>query len=169
MIDKDLFGKDVPPIEEVNAEKDLTGRNKVIGLRSISEGVNPKDKIGASKVDLTVCSPVAMAWWAFAQMDGVTKYGAYNWRVEPIQMRTYLSAGMRHLLDVLDGEDIAPDSLAMHLGHVMATCAIILDAQHYGTLVDDRPVQHPGKRGVSALFDRLNEAIKTVKPDGWGR
>ena len=142
---------------------------KVIGLRSHGEGVNPKDRIGATKVDLTVCSPIAYAWWAFAQMDGVDKYGAFNWRVEPIQMRTYLSAALRHLQDVLDGEDIAEDSLAKHLGHVMACCGIIIDAEYFGTLVDDRPVQHEGKRGVSELFDYLNKLIKEQKPAGWGR
>lgn len=155
--------------DPIKAMQDILGRNRVSGLRTDGEGINPKDKIGAAKVDLTVCSPVAMAWWAFAQMDGVTKYGPYNWRKEPIQARTYLSAILRHVLDLLDGEEIAPDSLALHLGHVMASAAIVIDAGHFGTLIDDRPIQHDGERGVAALFDRLNNLIKHEKPEGWGR
>jgi hypothetical protein len=45
----------------------------------------------------------------------------------------------RHLDCVLEGEDLDPESAAHHLGHVAAGCAIVLDARHAGTLVDNRP------------------------------
>ena len=101
-----------------------------IGLRSGSSdvGVNPKDKIGAAKVDLTLIPAKASAHMAFALMDGATKYGPYNWRVEPVQLRTYISAAKRHLDDFLESEEVAADSLGHHLGHAMACCAIIIDA-----------------------------------------
>lgn len=143
--------------------------HRKVGLRtgSSSVGVNPKDKIGAAKVDLTLIPPTALAHLAFALMDGATKYGPYNWRVEPVQIRTYIGAAIRHLQDYLDGENCAQDSGAHHLGHTMACCAIILDAVAQQMAVDDRPVQNT--TSVSELYDVLNRDIKTTKPEGWGR
>jgi len=54
-----------------------------------------------------------------------------------VKRSVYLSAMKRHIGRILDGEDIDPESLAHHLGHVMANCAIILDAARHGTLVID--------------------------------
>ncbi len=53
-------------------------------------------------------------------------------------MLTYISAMKRHIDRMMDGEDIDPESGAHHLGHVMANCAIVLDAQRHGMLVDNR-------------------------------
>ena len=52
---------------------------------------------------------------------------------------TYLGAMKRHIDALLDGEDLAPDSGVHHLGHIAASCAIVLDAGKNGTLVDNRP------------------------------
>ena len=141
---------------------------KVIGLKNASSevGVNPKDRIGASKVDLTALPSTAMIAWALAQMDGGTKYGLYNWRIEPVQMRTYIGAAQRHLLAFLEGEEYAGDSGVKHLGHVMACAAIIIDAMYHDRAVDDRPVN----QGVTAdLINATNDWIKLNKPEGWGR
>lgn len=155
------------PKPEPTATKDA----RVHGLRNYNTGVNPKDRIGATKVDLSICSPIALAHWAFAQMDGVTKYGPYNWRKEPVLARTYIAAAQRHLLDYLDGQEYASDSNAHHLGHVMACCAILLDAEAQGTLVDDRPMQSYDWNSMSVvdLFEQMNQIIKEQKPEGWGR
>lgn len=146
-------------------QKDMLGRHKVIGLKTIGEGVNPKDKIGAAKVDMTLLSTHAKIAWALAQMDGGDKYGVYNYRVEPIQIRTYLSAAYRHLDAYLESEELAPDSLTHHLGHVMACCGILIDAAAVGKLIDDRPVLGQGSSAIS----RANDFIKNQKPKGWGR
>ena len=58
-------------------------------------------------------------------------------------MMTYLGAMKRHIDALLDGEDLAPDSGVHHLGHIAASCAIVLDAGKHGTLVDNRPPQKP--------------------------
>jgi hypothetical protein len=145
--------------------KDLLGRDRVIGLKTAVEGVNPKDKIGSSKVDMTLLSVHAKVQWALALMDGATKYGPYNWRVEPVQMRTYLGAAYRHLDCVLEDEELASDSLVHHLGHVMACCSIIIDSMAVGKMVDDRPVLGQG----SSIIDLANKFIKEQKPEGWGR
>ena len=140
---------------------------KVIGLLTGSTeiGVNPKDKIGALSVDFTLCPQAAYVQWALAHMDGATKYGAYNWRIEPIQARTYIAAAIRHLTDFLENEQIAPDSLVHHLGHAMSCCAILIDAEHLGTLIDDRPVKGQG----SSYLNYYKDWIKINKPEGWGR
>lgn len=152
-------------VSEPTAGLDALGRQRVIGLRTTGAGVNPKDRIGASKVDLTLIPGVAKIALAKALMEGATKYGAYNWRVEPIQMRTYIRAAMSHLDALLDGEDDARDSAIEHLGHVMANAAIILDAIAQGTIIDDRPL--PGR---TADYQELsNRWIATDKPEGWGR
>lgn len=158
--------------EDLKSKDDYIPKPKptrVVGLKNGKSemGVNPKDKIGAAKVDLTLIPAKALAHMAFALMDGATKYGPYNWRVEPVQLRTYIGAAQRHLLDFLESEEVAADSLALHLGHTMACCAIMIDAMAHGSATDDRPI--PSDHNVSELFDGLNSLIKAQKPAGWGR
>jgi hypothetical protein len=131
-------------------------------------GVNPKDLIGSTKVDLALVPPVGIVACALAMTDGALKYDPYNWREQgkPVQARTYVAAALRHLYSWLDGEDESEDAGVNHLGHVMACCAIILDAQSCGQLVDNRPV--PGatpkklKQG-SATVKKLIEAAEAKK------
>ena len=152
--------------DEPTTTKDLLGRNRVNGLKNPNTGVNPKDRIGAAKVDFTLCPEVAYVEWALAQMDGATKYGPYNWRIEPIQARTYIVAAQRHLQSFLRSEQRASDSGVHHLGHAMACCSILMDAEAYGTLVDNRPVDDP--LNPRDFIAEANEFIKK-KPEGWGR
>lgn len=148
-------------------QKDLLGRDRVIGLKNANSGVgvNPKDRIGASKVDFTLIPTSAKVALTLALMDGATKYGPYNWRVEPVQFRTYLGAAERHLEAVKEGEEHARDSLIQHLGHVMACCAILIDAAAQGKIVDDRPINGQG----ADIIETINNWIKNQKPEGWGR
>lgn len=69
---------------------------------------------------------------------GRIKYTERNWMKNKVKMNTYRSAILRHLNAIAEGEDIDPESGAHHLGHVMAGCAIMLDARKHGMLVDDR-------------------------------
>lgn len=147
--------------------KDMLGRERVIGLvnGNSSEGVNPKDRIGAAKIDFTLIPTSAKVELALALMDGATKYGPYNWRVEPVLIRTYLAGAERHLEAFKEGEHAASDSMVQHLGHVMACCAILIDAMVIGNAVDDRPIRGAGAR----LIENANAWIKETKPAGWGR
>jgi hypothetical protein len=72
--------------------------------------------------------------------DGARKYGAFNYRSEQINVSTYIGAIHRHLAAYQDGEDYASDSGVHHIGAVLAGCAILLDCDAMGNLVDDRPV-----------------------------
>ena len=100
---------------------------------------NPKDKVGATKVDLSLLSPVALIHMAGAMMEGEGKYGRYNWRDQPVQAHIYQAAAFRHMLQWYGGERTDSKSRMHHLGHAMACFAILLDAEHNGTLIDDRP------------------------------
>lgn len=112
-------------------------------------GINPKDLIAATKVDLSVVPPSAMLHLATAMMDGANKYGPFNWRDNPVLARVYLAAAMRHTLQLLDGENFDPISNVHHAGHAMACLAIYLDAVETGNLSDDRP-----KKGVAGAIIR---------------
>ncbi len=136
------------------------------GLRTDpKEGLNPKDLVGATKIDLTLIPQTAIAHMAFAMMEGGRRYGEYNWRVKPIQARTYIAAAGRHLAAWLDGEEEASDSKAHHLAHAMATIAIVLDAQIHGTLVDDRPLRGRASEVLEELAEKLKQQLKEVEDE----
>jgi hypothetical protein len=75
---------------------------------------------------------------AAALSVGAVRYGPWNWRGEEVKLTVYLAAMRRHIDAIIDGEDIDPESGCPHLGHVMASCGIVLDAEACGMLVDDR-------------------------------
>lgn len=118
---------------------------------------NPKTALGAMKPDLSVIPPIAFLHLATAMMNGDVKYGAFNYRQDKVSARVYVAAAMRHLLSYLDGEDFSQDTVegahlyaedpannkaiapTHHLAHVMACCAIVLDADACGMLLDNRP------------------------------
>lgn len=105
---------------------------------------NPKTLMGAQKPDLSVIPPIALLHLATAMMNGAEKYGPFNWRAKSISARPYLAALLRHAAACLDGEDFSADTVEAgqpvhHLAHVMACCAIYLDAESLGMLNDNRP------------------------------
>jgi len=102
-------------------------------------GLDPKASAGAQKPQLQLVPPCFEEAVANALQQGAEKYGAWNWRENQVAIMTYLGAIRRHLNAFLDGEDDAPDSGISHLGHIGASCAILLDAKKQGTLADDRP------------------------------
>jgi hypothetical protein len=120
---------------------------------------NPKTGAGRAKVPLEECPPVACAWMALALENGGLKYGERNWRDSEVPLKTYLGAMRRHIDLVIDGEDNAKDSGLPHLAHVMAGCAVVLDAQAQGTLKDDRPTH--GR--ASEEFERIQGLIPDLR------
>lgn len=99
---------------------------------------NPKTGPGRLKPSASVVSPIGTLWLTAALEFGVSKYSPYNWREKAIPTRTYLDAIRRHLDEYLTGVDLASDSGLPHLAHIAASCIILLDAEHAGTLIDDR-------------------------------
>jgi hypothetical protein len=113
---------------------------------------NPKTAEGRRKAPLRAVPPIALLHLGAAMDDGERKYGRFNWREQPVTASVYYDAIMRHILAWWDGEERAPDSGTHHLAHVMACCAILLDAASLGKLNDDRsagaaPAMLAEKRG----------------------
>lgn len=106
---------------------------------------NPKNIAAKVRIDTTLVPAIAIAHCADAMMDGADKYDPYNWRAKQIACRAYVAAAKRHLDAWMEGEECAKDSGTHHLGHVMATCAILLDAQEHGIMIDDRLALDGGK------------------------
>lgn len=129
---------------------------------SKATSTNPKDLFGSSKVSITKVPHIAVLHCAHAMMNGVSKYGAYNWRDKEVLATIYVDAAIRHLGDWLEGEEDAPDSRVHHLGHVMACCAIILDAQAGGNLIDDRPLIAENshyREAIAALKEKISANV----------
>ena len=127
-----------------------------IGSYSKAETANPKDLLGAKKVSISKLPMVAVLHGAHAMMNGASKYGPFNWRSKKVQADIYVDAAMRHLAAWFEGEENAEDSGVHHLGHAIACCAILLDAQETGNLVDNRP----GNGRFNEVLTRLNDVIK---------
>jgi hypothetical protein len=121
---------------------------------------NPKDLFGSVKVSFTKLPAIAIAHGAHAMMDGANKYGAYNWRDKKVIASIYVDAAVRHLLDWFEGQEQAVDSEVHHIGHAIACCAILLDAQETGNLIDDRP---NGNGHLDYVLTRLSGIIKRRK------
>ncbi len=105
---------------------------------------DPKKQLGEQKPPLALIAPAAEEECAKALACGGSKYGLWNWRINDVEMMTYLHAMKRHINCLLDGEDIDPESGAHHLGNVMAGCSIVLDARRHGKLIDNRVLPKKG-------------------------
>jgi hypothetical protein len=111
---------------------------------------NPKQANGDKKVKVQYIPPSAIIALGEALGEGGVKYGPFNWRDKPVEVLTYVGGMLRHLLAYMDGEDVDPEGGKLHLGGLMANAAILVDATHCGTIIDNRP-----KKGHSG--DRIRE------------
>jgi hypothetical protein len=76
---------------------------------------------------------------ARVMQTGAEKYGVHNWRLDKIKASTYVGAIFRHaILEWAEGSDTDKDSGEHPLAHVAACCLIVMDAEKYNTLIDDR-------------------------------
>jgi hypothetical protein len=100
-------------------------------------GITAK-KFDGAKPDLSLCPTAALEEMARAFMHGEKKYGRDNYRGGMASHR-FIAAAMRHLLAWRDGEDSDPESGYSHLGHALASIAMLLECRRIGTLVDTRP------------------------------
>lgn len=111
-------------------------------LREIN-GINPKDIHGLKKVPLDLVPDTGVIHAAMAFQEGATKYGAYNWRSNPINKSIYIAAARRHISQYWNGETLDVESNVHNLGCAVACLMILLDAEAVGNLVDDGPVAAP--------------------------
>lgn len=137
--------------------------NKTQTAKSKATSVNPKDLIGNTKVSISKFPVIAATYGAMAMMDGAEKYGAYNWRDKDVIASIYIDAALRHLYCWFEGQERATDSKVHHLGHAIACCAILLDAQGTGHLVDDRPLS---RETTNEMISRVNK-LSPEKRQEW--
>jgi hypothetical protein len=100
---------------------------------------NPKDKYGDVKPQLHLVPASSLVASARVFELGAKKYGPFNWRDDPVKLSVYVAAAKRHLDSAFDGQDLDGESGESHFAHVMSCMAILIDAAHCGTLIDDRP------------------------------
>jgi hypothetical protein len=107
---------------------------------------------------MALIPPSAALECSLCLQQGAEDYGAFNWREDPIEFYEMLHALQRHFNSVLDREDIDPKSKRKHLGHIMATCAILIDAEAHGTLIDNRP---PAGRGAELIRAAIKHPVES--------
>lgn len=116
---------------------------------------NPKSAVGANKPSLGAIPPAALLHLGQAMVFGAEKYGRMNWREHSVANSVYYDAIMRHLMAWWDGEDRADDSGCHHLAHVMASCAIILDAIEQKNVIEDRPHKGQAAQLIKAMSKQI--------------
>jgi hypothetical protein len=99
---------------------------------------NPKTAMGLKKPSTASIPPLAVLELGAVTANGAAKYGRFNWREKGVTTSIYTDAIDRHMLAYRDGETRDRESGLPHLAHVMACCAILLDAASLGQLHDDR-------------------------------
>lgn len=118
------------------------------------QGGNPKAAAAIGKPKFNAIPPSALRELGGAMHNGWEKYGIVNWRVpgQEVSASTYVDAMLRHLHAWQEGGKCSADTTHIfpegvhHLGHAMACCAILIDAEKHGCLIDDRPGVAVGKR-----------------------
>lgn len=133
---------------------------------------NPKTLFGISKPRDTYTPFIPYLEYSLAHLQGALKYGPFNWRDDPVTMSTYLDAAISHINKCRAGVDRASDTDIHELGHAMTCLSIVIDAQAYGTIKDDRwkprnPEQHswgsnPGKV-VEDYIENNQDRVRAIR------
>lgn len=127
---------------------------------STSKPSNPKDIIGTDKLPLGLVPAIPLAWQSVAHLEGNLKYGLVNWREAGVRAMIYIDAALRHLEKLKEGEWADPLTKVPHAASVCACLNIIMDAEAYDNLIDDRPKPMPE---ISAKFGEIEEVVRHLK------
>ena len=133
---------------------------------------NPKD---AAAVDRPwpILPLVALLDGGLKLAEGLLKYGAHNYTIVGVRSSVYVAAAARHLFKwwcgeeyemiPLEDEDGKPTGEVVqgvhHLGGVIASVAILRDAQWREKLTDDRPPRLPN---LDKLFDSATATLRDL-------
>ncbi len=118
---------------------------------------DPKLSTGSKKPSMAAIPPISILLLGLAMKDGEKKYGRFNWRKTKVDNSVYYDAALRHLLSYWDGEDLAEDSKIQHLAHVMACCAILIDAHYTNSNIDTRDSTKVVSSYIDEYFKRNKE------------
>lgn len=125
-----------------------------------TQPANPKQAYGDKKLPLYLVPFSFMAHVCTALFEGKLKYGLVNWRATNVEAMTYASAGQRHIKKWENGERCDPETKVHHLANAAACCAILLDAEINGSLIDDRPLPC---RNMDALIAELEGTLANLR------
>lgn len=131
---------------------------------------NPKQAYGDTKVPLHLFPSTAVAVGSMCMADGRGKYGQDNFRAAPVEAMTYVRAAMSHLFLWSEGEDSTTDSLLPHLGHALASVAILIDAHYAGSLIDNRKFPGGYQRAIEDMqkhVQRIHDSHADKSPKHW--
>ena len=117
---------------------------------------NPKDILGSKRIPMDLIHPLTLSEGALAMVEGMLKYGKWNFLAVGVRVSIYIGAAMRHLLKYYFGEERDPKTGVHHLGSVIACVNIIFAAKSANKLTDDRP---PSSPNVPSLVDEFEARV----------
>jgi hypothetical protein len=138
---------------ETNYGRSVPGPLQVPVPQVVVKATNPKEAIGAGKLNLSLVPDTLSAFAATAFFEGASKYGSYNWRVAGVRASTYKAAAERHIKKWWNGQDCDKVTNVHHLANAIACLGIILDAEVCSMLNDDRPPAID----LDGLIEKLNK------------
>jgi hypothetical protein len=119
-----------------------------------TDSTNPKDLLGVLKPQVNLVPSALILRVAKVMELGAKKYGPFNWRTKKVRLTVYAAAAMRHILQLLDGENTDAESNQTHAAHAAACMGILLDAEATGSLIDDRATAGPAGKLISELTEK---------------
>lgn len=103
-----------------------------------SEDTNSGVKHDRDKPITALLPPVALEEEAWVWTFGARKYGNYNW-TKGISYVRIISATLRHLLEIMKGNDVDPESNRLHAAHIRCNMGMLIEFQKSDrTDLDDR-------------------------------
>lgn len=90
------------------------------------------------KPPLANLPPEGMRAVARVQAYGHLKYGQYHNYRKGLEISRNASCAMRHIMAVMDGEDLDPESGEHHFAHAACRLMFVLQNIRDGTMIDDR-------------------------------
>lgn len=128
---------------------------------------NPKTAFGAVKPGTYTTPPMPLYEYSLAHYQGALKYGHYNWREDPVSISTYVNAAKRHIDLYIEGQRDASDTGIHNLAHAMTCLSIVIDAEWYGTLIDDRSAMGDAVK-LEAYFESKKPLQLKIQKDWSG-
>lgn len=87
----------------------------------------PGQKFDCKKPRTDLLPPDALLEVAAVLGFGATKYSEDNWKKVPNLERRYIGAALRHILAIMSGEDLDPETSLHHEAH--AICCLLFTLQ----------------------------------------
>lgn len=129
---------------------------------------NPKDLIGVRKVPMSAVPAGVLMDLALALHEGAVKYGRHNYRGVGVRASVYYDAGIGHLMDWWEGDDVDTESGLSHVTKAIASLVVLRDAMLQDKLTDDRPPRSKVfKRDFNQLAGEIIDRHADKSPRHW--